>query len=165
MSVYAPTFRATAEVNEEFFSDLQATFDGVDEHGVLLIAGDFNARVGSSERGRDVPAWDGVRGFRGVGKSNEAGVDLLSFCALNELVIMNTFFEKRSIHKHTWQHPGRKKWHCIDYVIMKQGQRRWCSDVSDVRSAECWTDHQLLRARLYLLLPPKTQKEQIRKIK
>ena len=96
-------------------------------------------------------------------KLNEAGVDLLSFCALNELAIMNSFFEKKSIHKHTWQHPGSKKWHCIDYVIMKQGQRRWCSDVSVVRSAECWTDHKLLRARLYLLLPPKTQKGQIRK--
>ena len=77
---------------------------------------------------------------------------------------MNTFFEKKSIHKHTWQHPGSKKWHCIDYVIMKQGQRRWCSDVSVVHSAECWTDHKLLRARLYLLLPPKTQKGQIRNI-
>ena len=157
MSVYAPTFRATAEVKEEF-SDLQATIDGVDEHDVLLIVGDFNARVGGSERGRDVPAWDGVRGFHGVVKSNEAGVELLSFCALNELAIMNTFFEKKSIHKHTWQHSGSKKWYCIDYVIMKQGQRRWCSDVSVVRSAECWTDHKLLRARLYLLLPPKTQK-------
>ena len=36
MSVYAPTFRATAE-EKEFFSDLQATIDGVDEHDVLLI--------------------------------------------------------------------------------------------------------------------------------
>ena len=83
---------------------------------------------------------------------NEAGAELLSFCALNELAIMNTQFEKKSIHKQTWQHPGSKKWHCIDYVIMRQRQRRLCSDVSVVRSAECWTDHNLLRAKLQLAI-------------
>ncbi len=67
-------------------------------------------------RGKGTPVWDGVRGFHGVGKLNEAGEELLAFCAVNELAIMNTFFEKRSIYKHTWQHPGNKKWHCIDYV-------------------------------------------------
>ena len=29
---------------------------------VLLVVGDFNAQVGSSEKGADVPVWSGVRG-------------------------------------------------------------------------------------------------------
>ena len=37
---------------------------------------------------------------------NESAEALLSFCALNDLVIMNNTFEKKDIHKHTWQHPG-----------------------------------------------------------
>ena len=41
-----------------------------------------------------------------MGKMNGAGADLLSFCALNELTIMNTYLEKKEIHKFTWQHPG-----------------------------------------------------------
>ena len=40
---------------------------------------------------------------------NESGEALLSFYAVNELVIMNTTFEKRNIHKYTCQHPGSKK--------------------------------------------------------
>ena len=61
-------------------------------------------------------------GLHGVGKVNEAGQELLSFCALNRLAVMNTYFEIKSIYKHTWQHPGSKKWHCIDYVTMRQKQ-------------------------------------------
>ena len=34
-----------------FYSDLQDTLDGVSEQDLLLIVGDLNARVGSTERG------------------------------------------------------------------------------------------------------------------
>ena len=67
--------------------------------------------------------------MRGIGKINEAGEELLSFCALNGLTIMNTHFQKKTVHKYMWQHPGSKKWHCIDYVIM---QKRLCSDIGVV---------------------------------
>ena len=89
-------------------------------------------------------------GYHGVGELNESGEDLLSFCALNELTIMNTMFEKASIFKHTWQHPGTKHWRCIDYIIMRRADRSLCYDVSVRRSAECWTDHKLLCAKLGL---------------
>ena len=42
--------------------------------------------MGSSVRSSDVSAWDGMRGFYGAGRMNEAGKMLLSFCALNELL-------------------------------------------------------------------------------
>ena len=120
---------------------------------VLLIVGDFNARVGSGEVGGD--QWDGVHGKNGVGAMNESGEALLSWCSLNGLVVLNTVFEKKRIHKYTWQHPGNKKWHCIDYVIMRQIQRCVCCDVTVLRSADCWTDHKLLRAQLRADIPVK----------
>ena len=42
---------------------------------------------------------------------------------------MNTRFEKKNIHKHTWQHPDSKQWHWIDYIIMRQKAEElvlWC---------------------------------------
>ena len=109
--MYAPTHQSSQEKKEEFYTDLQRTLDGVAKDDVLLLLGDFNARVGSSERqtGTVTSNWNGVKGCQGVGKMNESGEALLSFCAVNELVIMNTTFEKRNIHKYTWQHPGSKK--------------------------------------------------------
>jgi len=57
-------------------------------------------------------------------------------------------FEKKRIQQYTWQHPGTKNWHCIDYVLMCQSQRFCCSDVTVFRSAQYWTDHLLLCAIL-----------------
>ena len=62
VSVYAPTFRTPVEVKEKFYSDLQTTLDEVSEHDLLLVVGDFNARVGSTERGGSGETWTGVRG-------------------------------------------------------------------------------------------------------
>ena len=66
---------------------------------------------------------------------------------------MNTHFQKKTIHKYTLQNPGSNKQHCIDYVIMCQKQRRLCSDVGVVYSAECWTDHMLLCTKIQLMIP------------
>ena len=91
--------------------------------------GDFNARVGY-----EGPSWFGVRGEFEVGKMNDIGEHLLSFCAINELCIMNTLFAKKRIYQCTWQHPGTKLWYCIDYVLMCHSQYQYCSDVQEFRS-------------------------------
>ena len=105
--------------------------------------GDWNARVGSND-GND--QWKDVTGQHGLGKTNEAGLDILSFCAMNNLALMNTFFKKKDIYKQMWQHPGTKAWHCIDFIVMRQHQHKKCLDVKVMRGAECWTDHQMVRA-------------------
>ena len=59
VSVYAPTHRASQEDKNRFFDDLQAVVDSVCAEDLLLVVGDFNARVGCGARG---DLWDGVRG-------------------------------------------------------------------------------------------------------
>ena len=44
-------------------------------------------------------------------------------------------------------------WHCIDYIMMRQKNRRICIDVSVKRRAECNMDHQLVCAKLRLKGP------------
>ena len=41
----------------------------------------------------------------------------------------------------------------IDFVLMRHPQRRYCTDVSVVRSANCFTDHHMVRARMRLDFP------------
>ena len=149
VSVYAPTHQASVEMKDQFFDDLQAVISSTPPDDLLLVMGNFNARVGCG--GDTDPSWLGVRGMFGVGRLNENGEHLLGFCALNGLYVMNTMFAKRRIHQYTWQHPGTKIWHCIDYVLMRHSQRCYCTDAMVFRSAECWTDHRLVCATLRFL--------------
>lgn len=94
VSVYAPTHIGQArKIRTWFFDDLPGVKGISADH--LLIVGDFNARVGSGERG---DSWAGVRGCHGVGLVNDNREALLSWCAQNGLAVMNTMFQKKRIH-------------------------------------------------------------------
>ncbi len=49
--------------------------------------------------------WWYERGPHGYGDLNDAGRELLSFLATNEVTVCNSWFKKRNIQKQTWQHP------------------------------------------------------------
>ena len=63
---------------------------------VLLIIGDWNAKVGSQET-------PGVTGKFGLGARNEAGQRLIEFWQENALIIANTLFQqhKRRLNTRT----------------------------------------------------------------
>ena len=98
----------------------------------------------------EVDEWRDTRGPHGWGQLNVAGRELLNFLSLNEATVCNTWFRRKSIYKHTWQHPKSKKWHCIDFAIMQKRDLKKCLDSSVKRGAECNTDHNLLRTKLRL---------------
>ena len=106
-----------------------------------LAVGDFNARDGSRESGDQ---WHDVLGPHAYGLLNDAGRELSSFLLCHEIAVGNTCFEKKNIHKQTWQHPKSKKWNCIDYVMMSQRDKKYCLDVCMRRGAYCNTDHRLV---------------------
>ena len=106
VSAYAPTAKAPLGTKVNLFDDLQDTLDRVPAGDILVALGDFNAHVGKREGDSDV--WIEVRGKHGVESYNEAGVRLLEFCAVNDLTIMNTWFEKPQVHLATWKHPATK---------------------------------------------------------
>ena len=148
ISAYAPTARAPPGIKSKFMEELQDVLDKVPSSDLLLLLGDFNARVGCSDtNGR------GIRGRYGIGAGNKAGDRLLEFCAVNQLTVMNTWFAKKDIHLATWQHPATRQQYMIDYVLMCAGQRTVCTDVQVMRGASCWTDHHMVRAKLRVGLP------------
>ena len=146
ISCYAPTFGASRAENNKFFDDLQQILDKSPSREQYVLLGDFNACVGFRESEDD--QWGRVYGSHGLGALNEAGRELLSFLAINEATVCNTWFWKKEIYKQTWQHPRYKQWHCIDYVIMRQRDCKRCLDVCVKRGAECHTDHQLVRLKM-----------------
>ena len=60
VSAYAPTAKAPLGVKAKFFDDLQDALDHVPDRDILVVLGDFNARLGRREDDSDV--WREVRG-------------------------------------------------------------------------------------------------------
>lgn len=104
VSCYAPTRAASREVKEAFFQELENVISLVPSKEKYVLLGDFNARVGSRESNEQCI---GVRGPHGYGVANDAGRELLSFLSSHQATVCNTWFEKKDIHKQTWQHPNR----------------------------------------------------------
>ena len=148
-----PNCKGSSWSKGQVFDDLQDALDHVPAGDILVVLGDVNAHVGKREGDSDV--WREVRGKHGVASSNEAGARLLEFCAVNDLTIMNTWFEKPQVYLATWKHPATKQAHMIDFVLMRKGQKRLCQDVRVCRSACCWSDHHLVRGKVQLQVPRK----------
>ena len=104
--------------------------------------------------------WTGVLGRHGVGNCNDNGCLLLEFCSGHELTITNTMFQKKDRYKTTWQHPRSKHWHQLNYILTRQ---RDINDVQHTRimpSADCYTDHRLVRSKVaFTFKPPPWKKD------
>ena len=124
VSCYAPTQSARREEKDKFYDELDTVLSSIPSGEKYVLLGDFNARVGSRELIND--QWDRVRDPNRYGFVNDAGREFLNFLSLHQATICNTWFQKKAIYKTTWQHPKSKQWCCIDYMIMKQKDRRVC---------------------------------------
>ena len=87
----------------------------------------------------------------GPESQNDNGFQLLQFGASNQLCVTNTFKHKE-VHMMTWQHPRTKMCYMIDFVLIKrQKDRGMVHDTRVFRSADCWTDHKLVKSKVSLL--------------
>ena len=86
--MYAPTSQATQEELDEFYTDLQTEIDNTHKKDIVMVMGDFNAKVGSmhdlSEKG--------IIGRYAYGSRNENDEQLVDFALGNGLKMMNITF-------------------------------------------------------------------------
>ena len=144
--VYAPTSSYDDDKIECFYETLQDTIDLTPSQDILVIMGDFNAKVG---KGRTD---DGSVGPHGLGNRNDRGDRLVQFCADNDMTICNTLFQHHPRRLYTWISPGDRVRNQIDYILIKQ---RWKSSIVNSRtlpSADIDSDHNLLYADVCLKL-------------
>ncbi|XP_072043263.1 uncharacterized protein [Amphiura filiformis] len=152
-SIYAPTLQAEPADKGKFYSDLRSFLQSIPTEDKIFILGDFNARVG-----RDSDTWKGALGKHGIGNCNDNGRLLLEPCAEQQLVITNTIFQQKDSLKTTWMLPRSKHWHLIDYIITRQSDLKDVLHTRVMPSAECHTDHRLVRCKLNLQFKPKPRK-------
>jgi Reverse transcriptase (RNA-dependent DNA polymerase) len=151
---YAPTNSATDEDKEWFYDQLRETLTKVPNGDVVLIGGDFNAKLGAEN-----PA-----GKHAPGELNENGEMLTEFCMSNDFLAANAMVARHPRRTSTWHSPDGKVKNQIDFILVP---KRWFSSLTKCRAfpsanlPNC--DHLLVAGNLHLKL--KVQPKQCHKTK
>ena len=138
--VYALTTETTEEEVEEFYEQIRTAFEMSQSQDIVLVAGDFNARVGSDSFFLE------VCGRHGLGMQNDRGKRLLNFCRGHDLFVTSTAFKHHDRRRYTWQSPGVDYRNQTDFILVKN---RWkiCAENSRIYPGpDCWSDHNLVGA-------------------
>ncbi|CAF3366853.1 unnamed protein product [Rotaria sp. Silwood2] len=152
---YAPTSDSSEDDIETFYNCVEEAIEKVPKKDVIIITGDWNAKVGTDNTG-----WESVMGRYGYGSRNERGERLLEFAAEHNLFICNTRFQQTSNRKWTWESPDGIHKNMIDLVIV---QKRWKTSVTNCRTfqgADISSDHSLVLCNIKLKLKNKPRHNQ-----
>lgn len=138
IQIYAPTADKEEEEREKFYEQVTEAFKLTRKGEIVLIMGDFNAKVGSGA----VPE---VVGSYGLGDRNEAGDVLVSYCVSREMVISNTLFKLPKRRLYTWKSPKDTKENIIrnqiDYILINKSMRKFVKAVKTYPGADINSDH------------------------
>ena len=116
--------------------------------------------------GQDFELLKGVLGRREFGYCNKNGRLLLEFCSEHQLVITGTLFLLKDRFKAPWRSPRSKHWHLLDYILTRQHDMRDVLHTRVMPSADCYTDHRLVRCEVAFTFksPPKRKGPQMKKL-
>ena len=93
VQVYAPINDADEEAKDVFYEQVQSVIDKIPKHGMVFLMGDWNAKVGDQQGGKD-----GVVGNQGLpGEMSENGKRFVELCANNNMAIPTTLFPHQDI--------------------------------------------------------------------
>ena len=111
IQVYAPTSDAADEDIEDFYETAQSAVDSIPKRDFLIIMGDWNAKIGKTEKSECL-------GQYGLGTRNERGDKLEEFFMANGLVIGNTLNTTLEDCGHGQAHGITRNQ--IDYIMIKK---------------------------------------------
>ncbi|XP_061359419.1 uncharacterized protein LOC133303515 [Gastrolobium bilobum] len=119
LSVYAPQIGLQPTDKSQFWEDLEEVLRGIPREEKIFVGGNLNGHVGKSNRG-----FDRIHGGFGYGTRNETGEDILNVALAYDLMLVNTFFQKRESHLITF-HSGHNRSQ-IDFFLARREDRTSC---------------------------------------
>ena len=167
INIYAPHSGIVSKNPEKltkFYDELENTRYNIESENassLVLICGDFNARVGKSN------AADPCIGSHARGTRNANGQALVDFCNLNNLFACNTAFQHPARHISTWETSKLNKntykikhfYHQIDYVLCDRSRKQILRDARSYAGTRTFSDHRLVKVDMqidpYIIYKPK----------
>ena len=141
VSCYSPTNCSPEEDVNEFYNDLRSICDNTPPHNLLLLCGDFNAKLGP-----------GDARFTYHTETNRNGEKLMDMITEYNLSATNTTFMNKSNRLWTFQYPNGSKAQ-LDYILIR---KKWVNSVQSSRVYSSFnsvlSDHRIVSARIQLSL-------------
>lgn len=141
---YAPTEVDLEGPKDDFYDLLATTIDKIHKGEIIILMGDFNAKVGNSNTG-----CRRVLGQHGTGTRTDNGDRLIELCQHYDLVVGGSIFPHKEVHKYTWESPNGAK-NQIDHICINNKWRHVLQDVRTRRGADLYTDHIMIVATIQL---------------
>ena len=134
IQVYAPTAQSPDADIENFYEDLDKAKSHCKSQDIVIIMGDFNAKVGEGK-------FENVVGEYGLGERNERGERFIEWCKANNQIITNTWFKNHPRRRWTWRSPGDTCKNQIDYITINERFRNSITQSKSYPGADCNSDH------------------------
>ena len=147
---YAPTSDYDDDAVEDFYDHLQEILDQSPKKNILVVLGDWNAKVGEDK----FKNWKGTCGRYCNPETNERGLRLLEFACYNDLLLTNALGKHKVSRRWTWHSPNGGYHNQIDYIMV---WRRFMTSVNTAKTrsfsgADIGSDHDLVMMSLRLRL-------------
>ena len=107
ITAYAPTLvhsQKHPEDRESFYKDLEQFINSIPNRHIIILLGDFNAKLGSSHK-----THQNIIGQYGKGETNENGFRLLELVSNFNLKSTNTQYRHKFAHTTTWTTTNKNK--------------------------------------------------------
>lgn len=143
VNAYAPTEESNDNDKIKFYEELEDICETVPKNDILLLVGDFNAKVGREVFNSKVAGKETIHD-----NTNDNGNRLCNLATSLNSLIVSTKYKHKKEHKITWMIPGSQDGNQIDHMLIS---RKWGKIVQDVRSyrgANADSDHYLIMAKL-----------------
>ena len=150
IQIYVPTTAYTDEEIEQFYESIDNTIKETPKKDLLIIQGDFNAKVGKDAH----IEWPACEGRFGIDHQNERGQRLLEFAEKHQFIIANTLYPHTNSRTTTWHSPDGKTHNQIDYILTPIRFKSSIKQSSTITypGADINSDHDLVLCNITLKL-------------
>ncbi|KAL4083606.1 hypothetical protein QTP88_028922 [Uroleucon formosanum] len=128
INCYAPTEDKSDDIKNKFYEDLDLVCDTLPIDKPKIILGDFNAKIGKENNYKPTIGSESLHEI-----TNDNGNKLITFATANNMIISNTYFPHKNIHKQAWISP-------LDNRI-----KSCVKDIKNMRGSSAMSDHFLAK--------------------
>jgi len=119
-----------------------------------IVLGDFNAKIGKENIYKPTIGSESLHEI-----TNDNGNKLITFATARNMIISNTYFPHKKIHKQTWISPCGLVKNQIDHMLVDNRIKSCVNDIRSMRGSSAMSDHFLVKAKIVLRISTKWRKK------